>query len=120
MKELHAYRIVEIDGERIRPLFHGINGKREFTFDTWIRADKKHVSDGSQRSRKTYLSGFHVLLSKEDAEKFFNRRFKIKENRRVVPCRVRGDIRPKYSGTCYLADEIYFDKDEVEKILEVK
>ena len=112
MKEINAYRIVEIDGNKIKPLFHGVRGKRVFPYNEWIKADKKLVSDGSHKTKKNYLSGFHFLLSKEETERFLGTRFKNKEKRIVVPCRVRKNIRKKYSGTCYLADEIYFDDQD--------
>ena len=115
MNDIHkVYRIVEIKGDKIMSLFHGTGGSRTFLWDIWICANNKLVSDGS--SGYSYMSGFHFLWSKEEAERFFNRRFKNKENRRVVPCYVRNNIRiknPNINPSCYLADEIMFKKDEI-------
>jgi hypothetical protein len=108
-----VYRIVEIKDGKVKPLFHGISGRREFPLDRWVKADKKIVRDGSNEFR--YLSGFHFLPTKEEAEHFFNTMFRIKENRFIIPCYVRGNIRlkreNKKSRNAWLADEIYISSD---------
>ena len=99
-----GYKIVEYKDGQIKALFHGTQGSRTFPINQWIKADQKFVTDGSHG--KEYLSGFHFLKSKQEAEEFFSKKFKIKKNRRVVACEVRGNIRLKPTGTCWLADEI--------------
>ena len=114
MKEMIGYRIVEIKNGKVLSLFHATNGSRVLPFNVWIRANHKQVRDGS--SSFTYKSGFHFFPDKESAEEFFDRRFRIKQNRKVVPCRVRGNIRIKNNNvipTCLLADEIMFIDKEV-------
>jgi hypothetical protein len=112
--ELIAYRIVEIKDGKILSLFHGTNGSRTIPWNIWVKADKKEVRDGS--GKHTYLSGFHFLMNKDRAEEFFSKRFKIKNNRKIVMCHVRGNIRIKNENAkplCYLADEIKFVKSEI-------
>ena len=112
---MKGYRMVEITDGVIKSLFHATNGSRKFCFDRWIKADKKIVHDGSHG--KEYVSGFHFLKDRAIAEKFFDRNFRVKKNRYIVPCRVRKNIRRKVTGTCWLADEIKFIEREIETAL---
>ena len=109
-----GYRIVEIRNGKIRSLFHGTNKSREIPLDVWYKANIKTVKDGT--NGKLYRSGWHFLSSKEDAESFFERMFRIKTNRQVVKCLVRGNIRPKRNsrkGGCLLADELMIRKGDL-------
>ena len=110
-----GYRIVEIKDNKVKSLFHGTNGSREIPLDRWVRANIKEVKDGS--SSFTYQAGFHFLPSKDDAEKFFNTMFRIKENRYVIPCLVRGNIRVKRENkngrTAWLANEIMIRSKDI-------
>lgn len=102
-----GYRIVEIKNGKVFSLFHATNGSRIICLDVWNKACIKDVRDGS--NNKYYVAGWHFLTSKEDATNFFNRMFRIKTNRYIVKCYVRGNIRPKEhstKGKCWLADEI--------------
>lgn len=105
-----GYRIIELKNGKIYSLFHGTDGSRNIPYDTWHKANKKTVKDGSKG--KLYTSGWHFLKSKDDATRFLDRMFRIRENRYVVKCDVRGNIRPKEhssKGKCWLADEIRID-----------
>jgi len=108
---MRAYRLIETDGKVVKSLFHGTNGSRTLPFNQWISADKKIVRDGS--AGKEYYSGFHFVETKEKMRVFFDKFFRNKHGRVIVPCKVRGNIRLKWSGNCMLADEIYFDEDEI-------
>jgi hypothetical protein len=102
-----GYRIVELKNGKVYSLFHGTNGSRIIPYDVWHKANIKIVKDGSKGTQ--YTSGWHFLKSEEDAINFLNRMFKIKTNRFIVKCYVRGNIRPKehsVKGKCWLADEI--------------
>lgn len=102
-----GYRLVEIRSGKIWSLFHGTDGSRVIPLDVWHKANKKAVRDGSKG--QLYESGWHFLKTKEDAENFFERMFRVREHRHVVKCRVRGNIRVKNhstKGKCWLADEI--------------
>ena len=107
-----GYRIVEIKNGKVMSLFHGTNKSREIPLGVWHKANIKEVKDGTDG--KFYTSGWHFLESKEDAESFFERMFRIKENRKVVKCQVRCNIREKRNskkGGCLLADEILIKKE---------
>ena len=107
-----GYRIVEIKNGKIMSLFHGTNRSRQIPLDVWHKADIKSVRDGS--CSRFYRSGWHFLRSKEEAVSFLERMFRIKKNRHVIKCYVRGDIRPKShskKGSCWLADEILIKKE---------
>ena len=102
-----GYRIVEVKDGKVFSLFHGTDRSREIPLCVWHKANKKMVKDGT--NGKEYLSGWHFLESKDDAQSFFDRMFRVKDNRRVVRCYVRGDIRKKNNskkGSCWLANEI--------------
>ena len=103
-----GYRIVEIKNDKVFSLFHTTNGSREIPLDMWYRGENVlFVKDGTDG--KYYRAGWHFLKSKKDADSFFERMFRIKTNRHVIKCYVRGNIRPKEhstKGKCWLADEI--------------
>ena len=63
-----AYKIVELDDNKIKTLFHGVNGSRTVSCNKWIEADCKQGRDGS--GERWYLTGWHTLPTKEDAEKY--------------------------------------------------
>lgn len=109
-----GYRIVEIKDGKVMSLFHGTNKSREIPIGVWHKANSKTVKDGT--NGKPYESGWHFLESREDAESFFERMFRVKENRYVIRCHVRGNIRPKRNskkGSCLLADEIMIKEKDI-------
>lgn len=102
-----VYKIVEVKNGDYYSLFHGTKGSRKLPINQWIEADQKYVRDGSGET--FYNSGFHVLLTKGGAEKFFETKFKKKENRIVVACEVHSaDLRPKEhsKSEIYLVDRM--------------
>jgi hypothetical protein len=110
-----GYRIVEIKDAKVMSLFHGTNGSRIIPLDIWHKANIKPVRDGG-KTAKYYDAGWHFLPSREDAINFLNRMFRIKDNRYVVKCYVRGNIRPKEhstKGKCWLADEIMIKSEDL-------
>lgn len=112
-----AYRIVEISDGKVKSLFHGTSGSRTLPVGEWIKADKKMVHDGSHGI--PYRSGFHFLWGLAEAQDFFEKRFRDKENRYVVACWVRGNIRiknKKANPPCWLADEILFFESDMPEI----
>jgi len=115
-----GYRIVEIVDGKVRSLFHGTNGSREIPIGEWYQANTKEVKDGT--NGKIYKGGWHFLPTKEDAISFLDRMFRIKDNRYVIECYVRGDIREKAhskKGGCLLANEIMITPEQVEEIYNV-
>jgi hypothetical protein len=111
-----GYRVVEVKNGKILSLFHGTNRSRKIEPDVWNKADIKLVQDGSGQKKK-YISGWHFLASKKECENFFMTMFRIKKNRRVVKCEVRGNIRPKHPDgkgkPCLLADEILIRSGDI-------
>lgn len=100
-----CYKIMDLapDGKSYKTLFHGINGSRSIPFDTWIKADRKWAGEGGTK----YWTGFHVLLYKEDAEKYFKKFTDETKTRVIVKCMAR-NLRLKESshGLVHLAEEI--------------
>jgi hypothetical protein len=108
-----GYRIVEIKDGKVMSLFHGTDGSRIIPLDVWHKANVKLVRDGGKRY---YNAGWHFLKSEEEAWAFLNRMFRIKDNRFVIKCHVRGNIRPKEhstKGKCWLADEIMVKREDL-------
>ena len=114
-----GYRVVEIKNGKVMSLVHGTNKSREIKLDQWNPCNKKLVQDGSGQQKKKYVSGWHFLASETACKKFFTDMFKIKENRHIVKCKVRGDIRPKHPDgkgkPCFLADEIYISSKDIKE-----
>lgn len=110
-----GYRIVEIKDGKVFSLFHSTNGSREIPLDRWYRDEGTlFVRDGS--NGKYYIAGWHFLKTKEEAISFFERMFRVKTNRYVIRCYVRGHIRPKEhstKGKCWLADEIMIKRNDL-------
>jgi hypothetical protein len=117
--EKECFRIVEVKNGKVMSLFHGTNGSREIPLDMWVACTKKEVSDG--RGNYHYQSGFHAIDTLDNAVNFFNTMFRIKQNRYIVPCKIRGNIRPKREGqvrrAALLADEIYISSEDVKKLI---
>lgn len=102
---IEAYRIVEVKDGEYYSLFHGTNRSRKLPRGIWIKADKKTVRDGSRATY--YESGFHVLTSKEEAEKFFQKLFRKYKNRMVIKVYAKGLRRKEHSRhEVFLADEM--------------
>lgn len=88
-----AYKIVEEVGENLLTLFHaGGTGTRVIPRGVWIRAHEAQVRDGS--GDRTYLSGHHVFLTREDCVAHLDRFRARRERLRIVRVLVRG-IRSK-------------------------
>jgi hypothetical protein len=104
---IEAYRIVEEKGGDYYSLFHGTNGSRKLPRGIWIKANKKIVADGSRKTSTEYESGFHVLTSKDEAEKFFQKLFRKHKNRKVIKVLAKGLRRKEHSRhEIFLADEM--------------
>ena len=102
---MKCYRIVEIKNGKPHSLFHGTDGSREIPMNRWVDANIKTVHDGSCGTE--YESGFHILLSAKEALEFFNKMFRIKENRIVIKCYAKGLRKKSHSKRdVYLADKI--------------
>ena len=109
-----GYRIVDVKNGKVLSLFHGTQKSREIKLDQWNVADIKKVRDGS--GDNWYYSGWHFLWGKSVCERFFEKTFKNKENRKVVKCLVCGNLRPKHPknpNSIFLADKIFISSVDV-------
>lgn len=87
------YKIVELypNGD-VKTLFHGVNRSRLLPKGKWLEAEEKMVRDGSCQTY--YLSGWHILPTKEDAQEYLTRFKKRLELLKIVPCEAE-EVRPK-------------------------
>jgi hypothetical protein len=84
------YKIMDRENGGLRTLFHGVNGSRAIPPFEWIKANlKRGAIDGPNSS--TYTSGWHVLETQAQAEKYLSK-FKNLENKVIVKCRI-GSLR---------------------------
>ena len=86
------YKIVERDSESTKTLFHGVNRSRLLKKGEWLEAEEKMVRDGSCQTY--YLSGWHILPSKQVATDYLKRFKNRLELLKIVPCEAK-EIRPK-------------------------
>lgn len=108
--DITCFKIMDLgnDGKSFKTLFHGINGSKTIPFDTWIKADKKWAGEGG----KKYWTGFHVILSRENCEKYLKKFTDNTKKRVIVKCLAR-NLTPKESskGLVHLAEEILIPSD---------
>lgn len=101
---LEAYKIMDVHADgRFKTLFHGVDGSKFIDRNVWVKAERRWAGEGGTK----YWTGFHVLLTKEDAEKYFKKFTDEKKTRVIVKCHVK-NIRPKESsrGLVWLADDM--------------
>jgi len=91
------FRIVEVDKNgNYKTLFHGNNGSRILERNKWIKSTQKLVRDGSKKTAKEYLSGWHVIPGeKEVTQRFLKSFFRAPRKLKVVEVKVRGKRWPK-------------------------
>lgn len=106
------FKIVErLADKTYRTLYHGVLGSRELPLQTWLKAEKKTVTDGGMSRDTQYTSGWHVFKEKDQAISYLDN-FKTEVNRVVIKCYTK-NIRPKEHSrsNVYLADSIYIPKN---------
>lgn len=99
-----GYKIVDVDEEGYKWLFHGVNGTRRIPFNTWITAHRKWAGEGGHK----YWTGFHMFTSKESADKYFNK-FTDKKKKRII-INVMGkrlSIKESSHGNVFLAETLF-------------
>lgn len=98
------YKIVQ---KNDKTLFHGVNGSKVLEKGKWLTADIKIVSDGKLSRDTNYLSGWHIIDGKENAEKYLNR-FKDSSNKKIVECYAKNIRKKEHSKSeVYLSEELY-------------
>lgn len=99
------YRICAVRNGKYYTLFHGNQGSRELPIDVWLKAEKKVVTDGNPLHSMPYVSGFHIMTSKEAALQYLGRKFKNFAEKAVVACIARGIRKKQHSrNEVFLAD----------------
>lgn len=116
---MFMYRILENKDKLPHTLFHGVKGSRRLPLNEFINAEIKEGRDGSGQ-KKLYKTGFHVVKTKQQAEDFFMKMFRIKKNR--VVCRVEvGKLwRKEHSRhEVYLSDTMKIHKKDWNNALRI-
>lgn len=79
----YFYRICEKKNDKLYTLFHALDHEdkrsRELPLGEWLEAEVKSVWDGSRKTAKKYISGFHVFEDPDECEAFINRFRKPRE-----------------------------------------
>jgi hypothetical protein len=85
MRLEEAYRLLRVKNGRPHTLFHGFHGSRQLAQDKILRAVERQVRNPGKKLGPTFLSGWHVLPTKEECVLYL-RRFKNVDD--IVICRV--------------------------------
>lgn len=93
---MKAYRICERKNGKLYTLFHKIGDTREMPIGVWKDADIKLVRDGSRKTAKEYLSGFHCLEDINECRDFV-RKFRKQRDLVLVECEVEGIRKKEHS-----------------------
>ena len=101
------FKIVDMKDGKVLTLFHGLDGSKTLPHSKWLIAKKEMVSDGKGTK---YLSGFHVIPSREECIEYL-KRFKNVKYKYILPVYVQ-DIRKKEHSpyNVWLADKIFIPK----------
>lgn len=101
-----AYRICERRGEKLLTLFHAVDGSRVLPVGEWLTAKVKPVTDGSKKTAKEYLSGFHVLEDLDEC-RHFTKKFRAPRDLVIVKCEIEGNRTKDHSpANIILADRM--------------
>ena len=90
---MKVYRICERKGDKVLTLFHSLNGTRVLPIGEWLTADTKIVSDGSRKTSKEYISGFHLIEDPNECREFI-KKFRKPRDFVMVECEVE-ETHPK-------------------------
>lgn len=104
-----AYRMFRISKNRNpSTLFHGWNGRKELPLDIELTAKVAPVRNPG--GGRLFDSGWHVVLTTEDMEKYAKKRFKCND---LVACRVLvSGIRNKPGSKILLANIMKIQSDD--------
>ncbi len=92
METVKAYKIVEVEDDKIKTLFHGVDRSRVMESGVWIEADVKTGRDGS--GDRWYETGWHTLPTLEDAKEYMSRFTKRTDRLGIAECEIK-DVWPK-------------------------
>lgn len=80
-----AWRLLRVRDGKPCTLFHGYRGSRTLPVNRLLKAEEKDVRNPGKKTGPTFLSGWHVLPSKQQCDEYL-KRFKAKDD--IVVCRV--------------------------------
>ena len=110
-----AWRLLRVRNGEPCTLFHGHNGSRTLPLDYTLTADEKPVRNPGKKTGPQFISGFHVLMSKEACVNYLDR-FTAKDD--IVVCRVDVDLlRPKPRSKVTLARKMRIHEADWEAAL---
>jgi len=103
LKEVWCWKIVEIESNFIKTLFHGNFRSRILPRGQWLKAEiRLNVQDGNGTP---YKSGWHVFLDRGTAESYLKR---FKKERWIISCKAKGLRKKEHSrGDVYLANWLF-------------
>lgn len=108
---MRAFRIIENKNGQPATLFHGVNGSRILSMDTWLVADKKPVTNpGGGRG---FISGFHCTEGLDYLLEYMKR---FTADREIVACEISvRNVRTKPTNSkILLADEMLLSRENWE------
>lgn len=104
-----GYKIFDTKGDDYLFLYHGINKSRKVSKNKWLTADRKLVSDGSNKNK--YEGGFHFLKTLKEAKTYLTKFSTRRKNKVIIKVGVK-NIRKKPTGnSVWLADELFVDSN---------
>lgn len=115
MKWGEAWRLLRVKNGRPHTLFHGFHGSRELPQDKKLRAVEHPVRNPGKKTGPTFISGWHVLPTKEQCVDYLRR---FKDTSDIVVCRVSIAIpREKPRSKVYLSRYLKIDSLDWAKAL---
>lgn len=109
-----AYKIFEVDNNKIKNLFKGINYSREIKPDKWHEAELKWGRDGSNSTY--YLTGIHCLPSKKQAIEYLNN-FRVPKKRVIAEVYIIGNRRKPTNENVILAEKLFLPQKEFKRCI---
>ena len=120
-KSTVAYRLFRIKDDSPEVLFHSFKHKKKKTkkvpLNKWMRAEEKEAwNPGKKQKGKSFTSGWHVVLSEEEIQKYLTR-FKNTKDIRICKIYVR-DVRDKPRSQVKLARWMFVKDNDWKKAKE--
>jgi len=98
------YKIVDIENDVVKTLFHSVNGSRKLSINKWLESTMKMVSDGSGGTK--YLTGFHIMKTIDESIIYINR-FDNKNKKGIVQVEVQNVWKKEHSpSNVWLSEKI--------------
>lgn len=110
-----AWRLLRVRNGQPCTLFHGYVGSRTLPLDITLEAEEKPVRNPGKKTGPQFISGWHVLMSKQACVEYL-KRFTAKDD--IVVCRVDVDkLRSKPRSKVTLAREMRIHEADWEAAL---